>query len=108
MHGSKQMDHPLDFIDFDEVIQHGDPGKWKSIGVKPGSGVPAHSPSAPPGTTKHYDIYEDEFGDEIEVHYLSSPGWIGQRCQGEAPKLGGAYADDSNKRSLAPPAGRQL
>jgi hypothetical protein len=67
------MDDPLDFVDFDDVIQHGDPGKWKYVGVKPGSGVQAHSPSAPPGTTKHYDTYEDEFGDEIEVHYFRHP-----------------------------------
>jgi hypothetical protein len=62
------MDDPLDFIDFDEVLQHGDPSRWKSQGPKPGSGVLAHSPDAPPGTTKHYDIYVDEFGDEIEAN----------------------------------------
>lgn len=67
------MDDTLDFIDFDDVIQHGDPGNWQFMGEKPGSGVPAHSPSAPPGTTKQYDIYKDEFGDEIEVHYFRHP-----------------------------------
>jgi hypothetical protein len=67
------MDDPLDFIDFDDVIQHGDPSRWTFLGPKSGSGVPAHSPKAPPGTIKHYDIYEDEFGDEIEVHYFRHP-----------------------------------
>jgi hypothetical protein len=37
------MDNPLDFIDFDEVTQHGDPSRWTFVGPKPGSGVPAHS-----------------------------------------------------------------
>ena len=67
------MDDPLDFIDFDEVIQHGDPNRWTFLGPKPGSGVPAHSPNAPLGTLKHYDIYEDEFGAEIEVHCFRHP-----------------------------------
>ncbi len=33
------MDNPLDFIDFDEVLQHGDPGTWKFLGAKTGSGL---------------------------------------------------------------------
>ena len=28
---------------------------------------------AAPGTMKHYDRYEDEFGEEIEVHYFRHP-----------------------------------
>ncbi len=67
------MDDPLDFIDFDDVIQHGDPSRWTFMGPKAGSGVPAHSPGAPPGTMKHYDIYRDDFGDEIEVHSFRHP-----------------------------------
>jgi hypothetical protein len=67
------VDDPLGFIDFDDVLQYGDPGKWKYIGPKAGSGVPAHSALAQPGTTKHYDIYQDEFGNEIEVHYFRHP-----------------------------------
>ncbi len=67
------MDDPLDQIDFADVLQHGDPGKWINRGEKPGSGVLAHSQDAPVGTTKHYDLYEDEFGDEIEVHYFRHP-----------------------------------
>ena len=64
------MDDPLDFIDPEDLFEHGDPGLWKFKGVKSGSGVPAHSANAPPGTLKIYEIYEDEFGDQIEVHYF--------------------------------------
>lgn len=67
------MDNPLEFIDFDDVLQHGDPGRWKFKGQKPGSGVASHSPQAPPGTLKIYEIYSDEFGEEIEVHYFRHP-----------------------------------
>ena len=56
------MDDPLDFIDFADVLQHGDPAKWRILGEKPGSGVAAHSASAPAGTRKIYEVYEDEFG----------------------------------------------
>ena len=64
------MDDPLHFIDFADVLQHGDPAKWRFLGEKPGSGVAAHSASAPAGTRKIYEVYEDEFGVEIEVHYF--------------------------------------
>lgn len=64
------MDDPLDFIDPDEIFAHGNPGLWKFIKEKPGSGLPAHSANAPPGTLKIYEIYLDEFGDQIEVHYF--------------------------------------
>lgn len=67
------MDDPLENIDFDEVIRHGDPGLWKFKGEKPGSGVPAHSPNAPPGTLKIYELYRDANGDDIEVHYFRHP-----------------------------------
>jgi len=67
------MDDPLDFIDFVDVIEHGEPGKWTFRGAKLGSPTPAHSPAAPPGTMKHYDLYFDEDGDEIEVHYFRHP-----------------------------------
>ena len=67
------MDDPLDFIDFDDILQHGDPGRWKFKGQKPGSGVFAHSPSAPPGTLKIYEFYDNEFGAEIELHYFRHP-----------------------------------
>jgi hypothetical protein len=67
------MDDPLEFIDFDDVLQHGDPGHWTLIEEKPGSGVPAHSSDAPPGTLKIYQIYRDEFQDEIEVHFFRHP-----------------------------------
>ena len=64
---------PLDYIGMADILQHGDPGKWKFLGPKQGSGVPAHSPDAKPGTTKHYDLYEDDFGAVIEVHYFRRP-----------------------------------
>jgi hypothetical protein len=64
------VDDPLEYIDFGEILQHGDPGRWKFKGQKAGSGVPAHSPNAPPGTQKIYEVYDTEFGDEIEVHYF--------------------------------------
>jgi hypothetical protein len=41
--------------------------------------MPATSPDASPGTMKHYDVYQDEFGDEIEVHYFrNSDGSLGE------------------------------
>jgi hypothetical protein len=67
------VDNPLDFVDFVDVLQHGDPSGWKPKGQKPGSGTAAHSPLAPPGTVKVYEIYEDEFGEEIELHYFRHP-----------------------------------
>jgi hypothetical protein len=44
-----------------------------SQGEKAGSEVPAHSPNAPPGTVKIYELYADEFVDEIELHYFRHP-----------------------------------
>jgi hypothetical protein len=67
------MENPLDYVDFADVLQHGDPGKWKLLGEKPGTGAPAHSSKAPPGTIKVYEVYEDEFGTEIELHYFRHP-----------------------------------
>jgi hypothetical protein len=67
------MDNPLDFVDFADVLQHGDPGNWTFQGEKPGSGAAAHSPNAPSGTMKIYELYEDEFGDAIELHYFRHP-----------------------------------
>jgi hypothetical protein len=64
------QEDPLEYIDMDDVLQHGDPGGWTFLGPKPGSPVPANSPNAPPDTMKHYDLYADVFGDEIEVHYF--------------------------------------
>jgi hypothetical protein len=65
--------NPLDYVDFDDILQHGDPDDWTYVGPKPGSPVAAHSPNAAPGTLKHYDIYKDSFGDELEVHYFRHP-----------------------------------
>jgi hypothetical protein len=67
------MDDPLDFIDFADVIQHGNPADWRFLGPKSGSPTPATSPIAPPGTMKHYDLYEDAHGDLIEIHYFRHP-----------------------------------
>jgi hypothetical protein len=64
------MDDPLDYVDFADVAVHGNPGKWIFQGRKQGSPTPATSPNAPPDTMKHYDLYVDEFGDEIELHYF--------------------------------------
>ena len=57
-------------MDLDDIKKFGDPSKWKPKGPKKGSGAPAHSPAAPPGTKKQYEVFEDEFGNEIEVHYF--------------------------------------
>lgn len=64
------MEDPLDQVDFVDVLQHGDPTNWKLLGEKEGSGIRAHASDAPPGTVKIYEIYRDEFGDEIELHYF--------------------------------------
>jgi hypothetical protein len=68
-----RMDDPLDFIDFPDIIEHGDPTNWKYRGPKPGSPVPANSLNAQPGSMKHYDLYTDEYGDPIELHYFRHP-----------------------------------
>jgi hypothetical protein len=67
------MDNPLDFVDFVDILQHGDPENWKFKGHKPGSPTPATSPLAEPGTMKNYEIYEDQFGELIELHYFRHP-----------------------------------
>lgn len=61
---------PLDYIDMDDVIQHGNPSNWTFLGPKPGSPTLAYSPDTRAGTTKHYDLYRDDFGQVIEVHYF--------------------------------------
>jgi len=63
------MDDPLDYVDFVDVITHGSPDRWRFKRPKDSPAV-ATSPSAPPGTMKHYDLYEDEFGSPIELHYF--------------------------------------
>jgi len=67
------QEDPLEYIDMDDVLKHGDPGRWTFCGPKSGSPVPAKSPNAPPGTLKHYDVYKDDYGDPIEVHYFRYP-----------------------------------
>jgi len=54
----------------DEFNEHGDPSNWNFEGEKPGSGLPATSPNAPPGTLKIYERWTDEFGTLLEVHYF--------------------------------------
>jgi hypothetical protein len=71
--GRLSLEDPLDDIDILEIQQHGDPSLWTPLGPKSGSGAPANSPAAPPGTLKIYEIYKDEFGTEIEVHYFRHP-----------------------------------
>jgi hypothetical protein len=69
---------PLDFIDLDDILQHGNPSDWTYLGPKAGSPTPATSPRAQPGTMKHYDVYQDADGEEIEVHYFRHPdGTVG-------------------------------
>ena len=72
-HRPPVMDNPLEEVEFADVLQHGDPGKWRFTGTKPGSGVPATSPDAPRGTVKVYELYLDESGREIELHYFRHP-----------------------------------
>jgi hypothetical protein len=64
------MDNPLDYVDFADVIIHGNPDKWRFKGAKDGRPVQATSSLAPPETMKHYDLYEDEYGSPIELHYF--------------------------------------
>jgi hypothetical protein len=68
-----EVDDPLDYIDFADIIEHGDPSKWKYKGPTAGSPTPATSPTAEPGTMKHYELYEDAYGNQIEVHYFRHP-----------------------------------
>jgi hypothetical protein len=51
-------------------VAHGDPAQWTYLGPKKGSPTAATSPHALPGTMKHYDLYQDEYGEEIELHYF--------------------------------------
>ena len=67
------MEDPLDEIHFDDVLRHGDPTTWKFLGPKKGSPARVHSLDAQEGAMKHYDLYRDEFGDLIEVHYFRNP-----------------------------------
>jgi hypothetical protein len=62
-----QMEDPLDFIPFSDVLKHGDPNNWKFRGRQ---SVLATDDDAPPHTLKVYESYEDEYGDLIDVHYF--------------------------------------
>ena len=64
------QDDPLDFVDLKAILRYGSPDTWNYLGPKPGSFAPANSPKALPGTMKCYDIYEDESGEEFELHYF--------------------------------------
>lgn len=64
---------PLDELDLNVIAQHGDPSLWTCLGPKSGSPTPATSGNASFGTMKHYDLYTNEFGDEIELHYFRYP-----------------------------------
>ncbi|MEZ6128304.1 MAG: Calx-beta domain-containing protein [Planctomycetaceae bacterium] len=54
----------------DDFEIHGDPDVWRYLGEKPGSGHLAETPAAPPGTRKIYEVWEDEFGFYLEIHYF--------------------------------------
>jgi RHS repeat-associated protein len=47
-------------------LNHGDPNKWKFLGRKP---VPATGRGFDKGTKKVYDVYLDENGCQVEMHY---------------------------------------
>ena len=64
---------PFDKVGYPDCLIHGDPSTWTSRGPKAGSPAPATSPNAQPGTMKHYDLYDDEHGDRIELHYFRNP-----------------------------------
>lgn len=49
-----------------EFQTHGDPSRWKFKQEKPGSGAPGNTP----GDVKYYEIWINEFGRRIEVHYF--------------------------------------
>ena len=71
-------DDPLEFVGLDDIFRYGSPDTWSYLGNKPGSPVDAHSPKAPPGTKKHYDLYRTEGGKEFELHYFRHPdGTVG-------------------------------
>jgi len=53
-----------------QAAQHGDPNKWKYKGDKRDSG----DPGARKGDMKIYEIWWDEFGKLLEVHYHRDPG----------------------------------
>ncbi len=65
---------PLEEVPFAEVLKHGDPNNWTFIGKKKGSSLPAKSTRAVPLTLKVYEIYEDEYGEIIELHYFRHSG----------------------------------
>jgi hypothetical protein len=60
-------------MDYDDYMEHGDPDKWKYNGEKQGSGAPTHNPIYPEGSSKRMEIWTDEFGHEVEVHYVEGP-----------------------------------
>src|SRR5262249_3524258 len=49
-----------------DLAKHGDPNKWKFVGVKR---EPLTQVGAPPGHKKVYEVWEDEFGKKVEWHY---------------------------------------
>jgi RHS repeat-associated protein len=62
-------DEIADAMDFNDYVRHGDPSKWKPLGEKPGSGKAATSEVSPDGTVKRMEVFEDEFGNSVSVHY---------------------------------------
>jgi hypothetical protein len=64
------MEDPLDYVDFVDVVAHGDPSRWIYVGPKAGSPLEATSSYAHEGSMKHYDLYRDTHGQIIEVHYI--------------------------------------
>ena len=66
------MDDPLDYIDFADILQAWRSGKMEVQGTEAGKPHTGHFAKRLQGTMKHYD-QDDEFGDEIEVHYFRHP-----------------------------------
>jgi hypothetical protein len=64
------MEDVFEYVDFLDVIAHGDPAKWKYLGSKQGSPIAAKSQHAHEGSMKHYELYEDIHGDRIELHFI--------------------------------------
>ena len=64
------FENPLDELDFNVVLEHGHPNNWRFIAPKFGSPTLATYENALPDTMKHYDLYENAFGEKIEIHYF--------------------------------------
>ena len=68
--GETHHDRIAELLNPDQYEIHGDPIGWKFLFTKP---VPATGIGFPPGTKKVYEVYLDENGWQVGIHYHHNP-----------------------------------